>query len=72
MNFDGNSILASLLVSSVGFVLMVYGRKMGRAPQLITGVLMLIYPYFIGSVVPMLAVAAGVLLLMWLAIQRGW
>ena len=72
MNFDGNTILASLLISSIGFVLMAYGRKMGRTPQLITGVVMLVYPYFVGGALPVLGIGAGVLLLMWLAIQRGW
>ncbi len=72
MSFDGNTILASLLVSSIGFVLMAYGKKMGRAPQLITGIVLLVYPYFIGSAVPVLCVGAGLLLLMWLAIRQGW
>jgi hypothetical protein len=72
MNFDGNVILASLLMSSIGVVLLTYGRKMSRAPQLIAGVILLVYPYFVGSVVTVLGIGAGVLLLMWLAIVRGF
>ena len=72
MNFVGNVILASLLVSSIGFVLMAYGRKMGRAPHLIAGLILLVYPYFVGSVIPMLGICVLILVLMWLAIQRGF
>ncbi len=72
MSFDGNTLLASLLVSSVGFVLMAYGKKMARAPQLIAGVVMLVYPYFVGNALLMLGIGAGIALLTWLAIARGF
>jgi hypothetical protein len=35
-------IFASLIVSSVGFIVFNYGRKMARIPQLIVGLTMLI------------------------------
>ncbi|MFO0571821.1 MAG: hypothetical protein U0263_39725 [Polyangiaceae bacterium] len=49
MSFDANSLLVSLLVGSVGFVLLVYGKKMSRIPHMAVGILMLVYPYFIPS-----------------------
>ena len=65
-------ITASLVVSSLGFILANYGRKMARPPQLIVGVLMLVYPYFIPAVIPMLIVAAALSLVLWIAVRLGW
>ena len=57
MNLDGNSLLASLVVSSIGFVAFAYGKKQHRFPQMLVGVAMMVYPYFISSVPWMLVVA---------------
>lgn len=69
--FTPGSIFASLLVSGVGLVLTSYGKKMARPPQLVVGLVMLVYPYLVPRVVPMLIVAAALLAAMWLAIRRG-
>jgi hypothetical protein len=71
MNLDANSLLASLLVSSIGFVLFVYGRRMRRIPQLAVGLVMLIYPYFVSTVWLMLAIAAVLLSLLWFGVKQG-
>lgn len=71
MNLDPSSLIASFVVSSIGFVLFMYGRKMSRFPQVAVGLVLLVYPYFIPSVLPMLAVAVALLALMWLALSRG-
>ena len=71
MDLDANSLLASLLIGTVGFAVFVYGKKQGRLPQLVVGVLMMVYPYFVPN--PLLAGGISVLLLglMWLAIRGG-
>jgi hypothetical protein len=66
------SLFASLVVSGVGLVLTSYGKKLARPPQLIAGLVMMIYPYFVPRVAPMLIVAGGLLAAMWLAIRRGY
>lgn len=71
MNLDANSLLASLLISSIGFVLFVYGRRMRRIPQLAVGLVMLIYPYFVSTVWLMLAIAAVLLSLLWFGVKQG-
>jgi hypothetical protein len=68
MSLDPESLLASLVVSSIGFVLFRYGRKQSRFPQTAIGVAMLVYPYFITSVPYMLLVCAALLGLLWLMI----
>jgi hypothetical protein len=72
MDIDASSLLAGLLVSSIGFVLFSYGRKMGRAPQIATGLVLMVFPYFISSVIWMLAIATLLLALFWLAMRSGY
>lgn len=72
MDFDVNSLLASFVVSSVGFVLFVYGKRMSRAPHLLVGLVLLIYPYFVSAVLPMFGIAALLLGLLWFAVKRGF
>ena len=72
MEFDANTLLAGLLVSSIGFVLLAYGKRMGRPPQVIAGIVLLVYPYFVSGAVVTLSIAAGVILLFSLALKLGW
>jgi hypothetical protein len=65
-------IIASLIVSSVGFILLNYGRKFARVPQIVVGLAMLIYPYFVPGVLANMLVAAGLLALLWVAVKLGW
>lgn len=71
MSLDTNYLLASLVVSAVGFVLFSFGKSQKRVSFTATGLVMLIYPYFITSVVWMLAVVPVLLLLLWLATRMG-
>ena len=72
MSFEPGWIIASLVVSSIGFVLFVYGKKMVRIPQLVVGLAMLVYPYFVPNVIVMLIIAAVLSLGLWLAVRFGW
>jgi hypothetical protein len=72
MFLDTGWILLELLVGGVGFVLFTYGRKRVRLPHLVTGVLYMVYPWFvtssIGLVVGGLLLAGG----LWCAVRLGW
>jgi hypothetical protein len=72
MNLDASSFLASLFVSSIGFVLFSYGRKMSRAPHAIAGLTLLVFPYFVDNVLLMFGIAALALAALWLAARLGW
>ncbi len=71
MQLDASSLIASLIVSSVGFVLFSYGRKMSRTPHVAVGILLMVFPYFVPQVLAMLAIAAVLCLLLYLAVQPG-
>jgi hypothetical protein len=67
-----NLLLTSLLVSSVGLVLFLYGKKQARWPQMAVGVVMMVYTYFLSSVAISLGIAAGLALLLWVLLRLGW
>jgi hypothetical protein len=70
-SFTTASLIASFVVSSIGLVLTSYGKKLGRPPQLVVGLVLLVYPYFVPKVVPMLLVAGALLAGLWVALRRG-
>jgi hypothetical protein len=71
VSLDPSSLLASMLVSSIGFVLFSFGRRRERFPFIVVGVAMLVYPYFVSDVVWMLAIAPVLLFLLWVATRVG-
>ncbi len=71
LHFDTSSLLLSLAIGCVGFVCFTYGRRQRRFPQMLAGVALMIYPYFVTGPLPMGAVAVAVLGLMWAAIRMG-
>ncbi|HVZ72821.1 MAG TPA: amino acid transport protein [Polyangia bacterium] len=72
MNLSPSALMASLLVSSIGFVLFVYGRKIGRLPQLVGGLALMVFPYFVSSPGLTLGIGGGVLALVALIVRLGW
>ena len=71
MDLDGSSLLASLIVSSIGFVVFGYGKRQERVPQIVIGLLLMAFPYFIGSVPLMAGIAAVLLAGLWVAVRFG-
>ncbi|MBK7580495.1 MAG: hypothetical protein IPI67_09850 [Myxococcales bacterium] len=72
MSLDANSLLASLLVSSIGMVLFIYGKRQSRLPHMGVGIVMLVYPYFVGSPLWMLGIAALLVAALIGAVRLGW
>lgn len=50
MEFDGLSLFVSFVISGVGFVLFSFGKKMERFPQLVGGLVLMIFPYFVSTI----------------------
>lgn len=64
--------VVGLLVSSVGFVLLSYGRKLQRPPQLVAGVVLLVLPYVVPTILWLLLATVLIVGLMWAALMRDW
>jgi hypothetical protein len=58
---DGTWLLLSSLFSLIGMAVCVYGRRQRLVVPTILGIVLMIYPYFVGSTLALVAI--GVLLL---------
>lgn len=62
-SLDTTSLLLGLLFGSVGVGYWMYGRKQKRPVVLWTGVVLMVYPYFVASVAMLVAVGVVLALL---------
>jgi len=72
MSLDATWLFLSLIPGGIGFVLVVYGKKQQRWPQLVAGLLFMIYPYFTATVLSMAATGAAIGFALWYALRLGW
>jgi hypothetical protein len=72
VDIDMGVLVAGFVVSSVGFVLFKYGRKMSRPPHVLTGLVLMVFPYFVPSVLAALGIAALLCALLYLAVRAGY
>lgn len=71
MDIDANALLASFVPSSIGLVMLMYGRRQARAPHIVVGLVLMIYPYFVSNILLMFGIAAVLVLGLSLAVRRG-
>lgn len=72
MSLDPGWLFLSLVAGGAGFGLFVYGKKQERWPQLIAGLLFMIYPYFTPGLTELIVVGIALGGGLWLAIRQGW
>ena len=72
MSFDPMWLFLSLIPSGAGFVLFVYGRKQERLPQLVAGLVLMVYPYFATSIAMLAGIGVLVVLALWYVVRLGW
>ena len=71
MDLSASSLFANVFVSAVGFGIVLYGKKQRRAPQLVTGLVLMVFPYFVTEAMWMLTIAGVLIVGLWFAVQRG-
>ena len=72
LDFDPTVLIVSMIPSGIGFVLFTYGRKEHRAPQLLFGVLFMVYHYFTPTLGIMLAGGVDLSAALYLLLALGW
>lgn len=72
MDFSPGSLFLNLIISGIGTVLLIYGKKQGRTPQMIAGAIYLVYPYFIDDVWTLLAIGLAVAAGLWWFVRQGY
>jgi 4-hydroxybenzoate polyprenyltransferase len=71
MSFDPSWLMLSLIPSGIGMVLFFYGKRQGRFPQLIVGILFMVYPFFTTTVTSLILVGIVLGLLLWYLLRTG-
>jgi len=69
---DATLLILSTIPGGIGFVLLVLAKKYGRVPHFVAGIAFLVYPYFVDSVLSMVAVGVAIGVGFWLALRAGW
>lgn len=72
MSFDPTWLFLSLFPSSIGFVLLVYGRRQQRWPHIVAGLLFMAYPYLATTVPSLVAVGVVLGVSLWYVVRQGW
>lgn len=72
MNFDPSYLALSFLIGGIGTVAFVYGKRQGRMPAMLAGIVLVVFPYFVSSLLAMTLIAGGVLAALWAATRAGW
>ena len=71
MDLSAGNLFLNLLVSAVGTGLFIYGKKQGRWPQMLGGILLTVYPYFISNLWIMAGIGVAIVAGVWGAIRAG-
>ncbi len=72
MNMDAPSFFASFVIGSIGLVALLYGKRQSRLPQMVIGLTLMVYPYFIPNVWVMIVIAVALPVALWGLLRIGW
>ena len=61
MDFSLGTIVASLVTGSLGFGLYLYGKNEARTPQLVAGLLLMVYPYVVSGPLALWGIGGAIL-----------
>ena len=67
-----SALFASMFIGTIGFAFFIYGKKQNRIPQVVTGLAMIAFPFFIGSLWWMVGIAVGLVAAMVVAVRAGF
>ncbi len=70
-DFDPLHLIVSFLVSGVGVVAFVYGKRQQKLYPMLAGVALLVFPYFVDNVLVTAGITAAVLAALWLLSRNG-
>ena len=71
MDISLPALFAGMVFSTVGFSLFLYGRKQGRAPQLIAGILLMVLPMLVPGALWITISSSAAIAGLWLAVRAG-
>jgi len=72
MTLEPGPLFLSIVFGLIGSALLLYGKKQQRIPQMIAGLLFIVFPYFTASTMSMSVVGAAVAAGLWWVLREGW
>lgn len=72
MSFDPTWLFLSLIIGGGGLALFIYGKRQGRIPHLVAGLILMGYTYVVTSTLWMLVIAAIIIGALWWVVRMGW
>ena len=72
MDLSSGGLFLSLFIGSVGTVFLIYGKKQSRVPQIVAGILLIAYPYFVSNLWVMGGIAVAIVAAVWGAVKMGY
>jgi hypothetical protein len=72
VSLDPTVLFLSLIPGGIGFVMFVYGKKQGRWPHLVAGLLLMTYTYFTPDVTSLTVVGLAICAAWWYVQRQGW
>lgn len=72
VDFSAPALFSSLVVSTVGMGLFLYGKKLHRLPQIAGGLVLMVGPYFLPGAIWILGFGVAVTAGVWTATRAGW
>jgi hypothetical protein len=72
VNVDLSTILLGSFIGLVGLALVSYGRKGLRIPHLVVGLILLVYPYFVGNSIAIVVIAVALVAGLTLVSRLGY
>jgi hypothetical protein len=72
MHLDLGTIVLGGFIGLIGLGLLSYGRKQVRIPHIVVGLILLVYPYFVGNLIVIAVIAAALLGGLTFASRQGY
>ena len=72
MHINMDNLFLNLLISGIGTVLFVYGRRETRLPHMVIGGILVLYPYIVPNPWAMVIIAGCLLAGLWYVTKLGW
>jgi hypothetical protein len=72
LDISPGGLAVSIFISLVGAALLMYGRKELRVPHVVTGLILIVFPYFVGSWWLAIVVAVVVIAVLALVTRLGF
>jgi len=54
---DAATMLTSMMIGTVGFALLVYGKRNSRIPHLAVGIVLIVFPWFVSNLILQMLIA---------------